>query len=93
MMQTGFAMLCAGSIRQKNVKTIMLKNLLDACGGALGFYAVGYGLAFGHDHNDPDKETLIGNTWFALKDFDLFVSFVCGRFKVVRLRLVGPRTV
>jgi ammonium transporter, Amt family len=72
MMQTGFAMLCAGSIRQKNVKNIMLKNLLDACGGALGFYAVGYGLAFGHDHSDPDKETLIGNTWFALKDFDLF---------------------
>jgi hypothetical protein len=37
-MQTGFAMLCAGSIRQKNVKNIMLKNILDACGGALGFW-------------------------------------------------------
>ena len=37
-MQAGFAMLCAGSVRQKNVKNIMLKNLLDACGGALGFW-------------------------------------------------------
>ncbi|KAL9189981.1 hypothetical protein ACHAXT_009656 [Thalassiosira profunda] len=28
-------MLCAGSIRRKNVVNIMLKNFLDACGGAL----------------------------------------------------------
>ncbi len=40
-------MLCAGSVRQKNVKNIMLKNLLDACGGALGYWAIGYALAFG----------------------------------------------
>ena len=46
-MQGGFAMLCAGSVRQKNVKNIMLKNLLDACGGALGYWAIGFALAFG----------------------------------------------
>jgi Amt family ammonium transporter len=46
-MQAGFAMLCAGSVRQKNVKNIMLKNLLDACGGAIGFYLMGYGIAYG----------------------------------------------
>lgn len=46
LMQCGFAMLCAGSIRQKNVKNIMLKNLLDACGGALGYWAVGFGVAY-----------------------------------------------
>jgi ammonia channel protein AmtB len=40
---SGFAMLCAGSVRQKNVKNIMLKNFLDACGGAMGFWSVGYG--------------------------------------------------
>lgn len=47
LMQCGFAMLCAGSVRQKNVKNIMLKNLLDACGGALGFYTIGFALAYG----------------------------------------------
>jgi len=46
-MQCGFAMLCAGSIRQKNVKHILLKNLLDACGGAIGYFIIGYELAFG----------------------------------------------
>lgn len=47
LMQAGFAMLCAGSIRQKNVKNIMFKNLLDACGGALGFWSIGYAFAYG----------------------------------------------
>ena len=31
LMQAGFATLSAGSIRAKNVKNILLKNLLDAC--------------------------------------------------------------
>lgn len=50
-MQTGFAMLCAGSVRLKNVQNTMLKNLLDACGSALAFFLVGYGLAFGGQSN------------------------------------------
>ncbi len=40
-MQSGFAMLCAGSVRLKNVQNTMLKNLLDACGAALAFYVIG----------------------------------------------------
>jgi Ammonium Transporter Family len=30
LMQAGFAMLCAGAVRKKNVQNTMLKNLLDA---------------------------------------------------------------
>ena len=65
-MQAGFAMLCAGSVRQKNVKNIMLKNLLDACGGALGFWSVGWAFAYGGE--DPTKKGFIGNEGFFLTD-------------------------
>lgn len=64
-MQAGFAMLCAGSVRQKNAKNIMLKNLLDACGGALGFFSVGWGLAYG----GGEGLTFAGNSQFGLKGF------------------------
>jgi len=66
-MQAGFAMLCAGSVRQKNVKNIMLKNILDACGGALGFWSVGYAFAYGG--SEKGKTAFIGNSGFFLKDF------------------------
>ena len=58
-MQAGFAMLCAGSIRAKNVKNIMLKNILDACGGALGFWSIGYAVAYGNSPSDIN--TFIGS--------------------------------
>jgi Amt family ammonium transporter len=73
MMQAGFAMLCAGSVRQKNVKNIMLKNLLDACGGAIGFYTVGFGFAYGGD--DTTDKTFIGNSYFGLRDYTDYASF------------------
>ena len=47
LMQAGFAMLCAGSIRAKNAQNILLKNLMDACVGALWFWATGYAFAYG----------------------------------------------
>ncbi len=40
-MQAGFASLCAGAVRIKNVQNTMLKNLLDACGAAFAFFLVG----------------------------------------------------
>jgi Amt family ammonium transporter len=73
MMQAGFAMLCAGSVRQKNVKNIMLKNLLDACGGAIGFYTVGYGFAYGGD--TKTGSTFIGSTYFGLREYDDYAGF------------------
>ncbi|KAG7356912.1 ammonium transporter family-domain containing protein [Nitzschia inconspicua] len=63
-MQSGFAMLCAGSVRLKNVQNTMLKNLLDACGAALAFYLVGFGFAFG-GQNESTSTSFIGTTDFA----------------------------
>jgi len=45
-MQAGFALLEAGSVRAKNAKNILMKNLLDACIGTLVWWLWGYGLAY-----------------------------------------------
>ena len=44
-MQCGFALLEAGTVRAKNTKNILLKNLLDACLGALIWWGWGYMIA------------------------------------------------
>mmetsp|Transcript_15769 Transcript_15769/g.42380 ORF Transcript_15769/g.42380 Transcript_15769/m.42380 type:complete len:464 (-) Transcript_15769:387-1778(-) len=65
-MQTGFAMLCAGLVRAKNTKNILLKNVLDACAGALGFWSLGYAFAYGEaDGGNP----FIGNTHFFMTNW------------------------
>jgi len=69
-MQTGFAMICAGSVRVNNVQNTLLKNLLDACGASLGFYTVGYAFAFGGSFSNPSQTTFIGNTNFFLMDVE-----------------------
>ena len=45
-MQCGFGMLEAGSVRAKNTKNIMIKNLLDACIGAIIWFVIGYAVAY-----------------------------------------------
>jgi len=65
-MQTGFAMMCAGSVRLKNVQNTMLKNLLDACGAALAFYLVGYAFAFGGDLANQGRG---GTSFLGTEDF------------------------
>jgi len=75
-MQAGFAMLCAGSVRQKNVQNTMLKNVLDACTGAISFWAVGFAFAYGGSINlsdDDDKSvTFIGSENFFMEGLDDF---------------------
>ena len=73
-MQPGFAMVCAGSIRAKNVKNVILWNLLDSCGGGLAFWAVGYAFAYGGDVQGGAK-TFVGNTNFFLMNGDVAYEF------------------
>ncbi|KAA8497883.1 Ammonium transporter 1 member 2 [Porphyridium purpureum] len=65
-MQNGFAMLTAGSVRTKNTKNVLLKNLLDACVGAIAYYLFGYAFAYGVD----DTNGFIGHSGFALSGVD-----------------------
>ncbi len=44
-MQCGFALLEAGTVRAKNTKNILLKNLLDACVGAMIWWSFGHSIA------------------------------------------------
>lgn len=54
-MQGGFALLEAGSVRAKNTKNILLKNLLDACVGGLVWWAFGYSFAYGEGGATPNE--------------------------------------
>jgi len=62
LMQAGFGLVEAGLTRAKNVANIMAKNMVDMCVGALAFWAVGYGIAFGDGY-------LIGTNKFFLSGF------------------------
>eukprot|EP01026_Neomeris_dumetosa_P027200 TRINITY_DN2211_c0_g1_i1.p1 TRINITY_DN2211_c0_g1~~TRINITY_DN2211_c0_g1_i1.p1 ORF type:complete len:472 (+),score=98.05 TRINITY_DN2211_c0_g1_i1:145-1560(+) len=65
-MQCGFAMLSAGSVRSKNAMNIILKNLLDACFGALGWFIFGYAFAYG-DGEDTNG-FISGSEKYALEE-------------------------
>lgn len=45
-MQCGFAMLSAGCARNKNAQSVLLKNMIDVCFGMLGWFSVGWSLAY-----------------------------------------------
>lgn len=46
-MQSGFALVEVGSVRQKNSQSILIKNLCDSAIGCIGYWLVGYAFAFG----------------------------------------------
>ncbi|KAL5580759.1 hypothetical protein UlMin_013201 [Ulmus minor] len=65
IMQLGFAMLCAGSVRAKNATNVMLTNIVDAVVGSLSFFLFGFAFAFGDASN---SNPFIGTNYFSLED-------------------------
>lgn len=53
LMQGGFAMLEAGSIRSKNVRNVLMKNMLDACTGTIAYWLFGYAFSYGPNSSWP----------------------------------------
>jgi hypothetical protein len=47
LMQLGFALLEAGSVRAMNTKNILMQNLLDTCVSIAMFWWIGYGISKG----------------------------------------------
>lgn len=67
LMQAGFAMLTAGSVRSKNAKNVLLKNVLDACVGAIAYFLFGFAFAYGE--GDSAASGFIGTGNYALDNF------------------------
>ncbi|CAM9152689.1 unnamed protein product [Ascophyllum nodosum] len=66
VMQVGFAMLEVGSISPKNTKAVLIKNIIDAALGAICWWTVGHGFAYGKDAGG-----FIGTSDFAFANSDL----------------------
>jgi len=62
LMQAGFTVLEAGSVKASSLQNILFKNLMDACCGAVLFWLVGYAVAYG-----PNGGTFSGIGYVGLK--------------------------
>jgi len=67
MLQVGFAMLEVGTVRAKNTKNILIKNIMDASLGALIWWAFGFAFAFGEGGSNPNA--FIGTKQFFLLNY------------------------
>eukprot|EP01064_Diplonema_japonicum_P004118 TRINITY_DN12702_c0_g1_i1.p1 TRINITY_DN12702_c0_g1~~TRINITY_DN12702_c0_g1_i1.p1 ORF type:complete len:476 (+),score=75.76 TRINITY_DN12702_c0_g1_i1:53-1480(+) len=68
-MQSGFAMLEAGTVRRMNVSNILFKNAFDPVLAAVVWWICGWGFAMGHDASGIGSDTVngfIGNGDFFL---------------------------
>ena len=72
-MQLGFAYVEAGFIRSKNVVNILMKNVLDLSLGAIAYWAVGFGLAYGAAEA---ASGFIGAGNFFLSSFDDYPTWL-----------------
>eukprot|EP00002_Diphylleia_rotans_P030126 TRINITY_DN6174_c0_g1_i1.p1 TRINITY_DN6174_c0_g1~~TRINITY_DN6174_c0_g1_i1.p1 ORF type:complete len:507 (+),score=87.93 TRINITY_DN6174_c0_g1_i1:90-1610(+) len=87
-MQAGFGMLEAGSVRAKNTKNILTKNILDTAVASVCFWGFGYGFAYGL-RKDSDGNGFIGEDDFFLSNTSdhthwfISWSFVCVSVTIV----------
>ncbi|QDZ18871.1 ammonium transporter [Chloropicon primus] len=72
LMQAGFAMLEVGTVRQKNAKNLMIKNIMDLAAGAFVWWAFGFAFAYGGgDYSGGPSNGFIGaQGFFFIKGYD-----------------------
>jgi Amt family ammonium transporter len=65
LMQAGFAMLEVGTVRSKNAKNLMIKNIMDLASGAFTWWAIGFPFAYGAgDYSGGPPNGFIGARGF-----------------------------
>jgi len=69
-MQAGFSLLESGMVRKKNTLNIIMKNIIDVSVGAVGWWLVGYALAFG-ESGEIFGHKVYGTSKFAMLHRDL----------------------
>lgn len=70
-MHAGFTMLEAGSVRHKNAVNILFKNIGTISIGALCYFALGWGVAYGTDNVASDSYAFIGQGQYALEGVEI----------------------
>ncbi|KAK0396555.1 hypothetical protein QR680_001765 [Steinernema hermaphroditum] len=73
-MQCGFAFLEAGAVRSKNTTNILIKNLLDSCIAVIGYWAIGWALAYG-SAGESALGLFFGQSQFFLANMDEYPKF------------------
>merc|ERR1712216_872290 len=59
-------MLCAGSVRSKNVMNILIKNVLDACIGCMADFCFGFAISYGTKDSSSFSGEFAGEGFFFL---------------------------
>ena len=68
IMQAGFTLLEAGSVRKKNVQSVIAKNIIDVLISTFAWWLCGYAFAFGNADSGAHK--LIGHKYWAGNEID-----------------------
>eukprot|EP01062_Namystynia_karyoxenos_P060666 TRINITY_DN5234_c0_g1_i1.p1 TRINITY_DN5234_c0_g1~~TRINITY_DN5234_c0_g1_i1.p1 ORF type:complete len:2805 (+),score=717.49 TRINITY_DN5234_c0_g1_i1:84-8498(+) len=89
LMQLGFAFIEAGAVRSRNVQSIIFKNLGDACIGALCWWALGYGCAFGSGNSFVGGSDFFLTTSGALPASNLPVFFLSFTYATTACTIVS----
>lgn len=76
-MQAGTALFNAGSTREKNLNSVLLIKMFETCLGCIGFWLIGYGIAFGLPENlvgtDPRYYSAVGFDSIMVDQYGLFM--------------------
>ncbi|GJP41194.1 hypothetical protein CLOM_g870 [Closterium sp. NIES-68] len=96
-MQLGFSLIEAGTVRYKNTRNIMIKNVLDMCVSAIAFWLIGFAIGFGGGSDFVGWETPSGSVALAVVPHEsgslFFFNFVfCATSATIFAGAVAERT-